>query len=101
MRYEKIGPAVAVIVSKGRSRGPAGIAAKSAGFGHIGKCSVAVIAIEHHAAHTSPQQIRPAVVVVVANGSAHRPAGIAYPCLLGDIGECSVVVVMKQGAPGL
>ena len=56
VRNKQIGPAVAVIIAESRSRGPPGIAAQSGGLGHIGKGSVAVVAIEHHAAKASYQQ---------------------------------------------
>ena len=43
-------------------------------FGHVGKCAVAVVTVEHHAAEASHLKVRPAIVVVVANRRAHGPA---------------------------
>ncbi len=98
VRDKKIGPAIAVIVPKSRACRPSGIAGQAGGFGHVGKCAIAIVAIEDDAIQTRHQQIRPTVVVVIANGRPHRPTGIAHTCLIGDIRECSVVVVVKQRA---
>jgi len=100
MRYKKIGPAVAVVISKGGSRGPSGIAAQSSGFGHIRECPVAVVTIKDHSAETRHEEIRPAIIVVVANYGSHGPARIAYASLIGNIGKGSVVIVMVESASG-
>ena len=44
--------------------------------------------------------VGPAVVVVVADGSAHRKAGRGDSGLVGDIGEGTVVIVVVERAAG-
>ena len=68
--------------------------------GDIGEAAVAVVAIESDAAEAGDEQVRLAVVVVVADCCAHGPARIADARFVGDVGEGSVVVVMKERAPG-
>ncbi len=65
VRDEEVVPAVAVIISKGCSRGPLGVAAQPGAFGHVGKGVIAIVAIELHPTKTGHQQVRPPVVVVV------------------------------------
>src|SRR5579863_3602327 len=60
-----------------------------------------VIAIKDHSPETSDQQIRPAVVVVVADYGTHGPTGITDPCFVCDVGERTVVIIVVQGAPSL
>jgi hypothetical protein len=49
---EEVVPAVAVIISKGCSRGPFGVAAQLGALGHVGKDAIAIVAIEHQPAKT-------------------------------------------------
>src|SRR5580658_7852879 len=98
VRYKEIGPTVTVIISKGSSRRPSGIATQACIPGHVGKCPIAVVAIEYNAAKTGYEQVRPAVVVIVANNCAHGEAWIADVRLIGNIREGPVMIVMIQGA---
>src|SRR3984957_908819 len=100
VRYKKIDPAIDVIISEGRSRRPPRIAAQSADLGYIGEGAVPIVAIEHDSAYTRHQQVRPAVIVVVADRCTHRPAWISHPRLLRHIRKRSVAVVMVEGAAG-
>src|SRR6266436_6928487 len=74
MRYEKIGPAIAVVVAKCGAGCPAGVAGQACFLGDVGERTIAVVAVENYTTETGYEQIRPAVIVVVADGSAHRPA---------------------------
>ena len=96
MRDEKIGPSVAVIVAKSCSHGPERISGQPRFLGCICECTVAVISIKNDSLETSDKQVGPAVIVVVADRCAHRPAWIPDAGLVGNVCKCAVVVVMKQ-----
>ncbi len=93
MRYEKIGPAIAVVVAKCGARCPAGVAGQACFLGDVGERTIAVVAVENYTTETGYEQIGPAVIVVVAYSRSHCPAGETDACLVGDIGEGAVVIV--------
>ena len=75
--------------------------ASPACLGDIGKRAVAIVAVQDDAAETGHQHVGPAIVVVVADHGAVRPAGIRHACLVGHIGKGAIVVVMEEGAARL
>ena len=95
---EEVVPAVAVIISKGCSRGPLGVAAQPGAFGHVGKGAIAIVAIEHHPTKTGHQQVRPPVVVVVPYHRPHGPAGISHAGLVRYVRKCPIAIVVIEGA---
>ena len=46
MGNEEVGPAVAVVVAEGSAGGPLRVAGEAGGFGHVGECAVAIVAIQ-------------------------------------------------------
>ena len=97
---EEIGVAVGVVVAEDGAGGPAFVVVEAGGFGDVGEGAVAVVAIEDDAAEAADEEVGEAVVVEVADGCAHRPAGIADAGFVGDVGEGAVVVVVVEGAAG-
>ena len=68
---------VAVVVDKGAARSePDAVVREVSLFRHIGKRAVAVVAVELVLPVVGDEQIFEAVVVVVADTNAHRPAGV-------------------------
>ena len=99
MGDKQVGPAIAVVVAKGRTGRPAGINAQPCLIGYIGEGAIVIVAVKGHSAKAGDQQIGPAVVVVVSDGRSHGPAGIADSGLFGHIGKGAVVVVVVKRAP--
>src|SRR5258708_3815558 len=93
MRYEKIGPAIAVVVAKCGARCPAGVAGQACFLGDVGERAIAVVAVEDYATEAGYEQIGPAVIVVVGYSRAHCPARETDACVVGDICKCAVVIV--------
>jgi hypothetical protein len=93
--------AVAVVVEKCASGAKAIASVQQAGFGrHIGKCAVAVVAVEAVVAVVGEEQVLEAVVVVVADADAHSPAGIGESGFGGHIGKRAVAVVVIEPVAG-
>ncbi len=63
-------------------------------FADIGKRAVSVVVVENVFAVIGNVQIFKAVVVVVADANALAPTGVRQAGFRGDIGECSVVIVV-------
>ena len=61
---------------------------------YIGKRSVTVVPIEHQSLFARNEDVRPSIVVVVRDGSSHRPARIADSRLVRDIGKRTVTIVV-------
>src|SRR5580693_5863586 len=66
----------------------------------IGECAVAVVAIELVLAVVGEVEILKAVIVIVADAHAARPAGIGQSGFFGDVGECAVAVVVIEAVAG-
>jgi hypothetical protein len=95
--HHQVGESIAVVIAEGSAGGPAAIG--DAGLRrHIGKCSVAIVAIENVAAQAGKVKVGPAVVVVIAHRAAHGEARRGHAGLGGDIGECAVAVVVVERA---
>ena len=88
--------AVAVIVDEGATRTPFLAGAGGSGLRRdLFKGSVALVVIKAVMAVSGDIEIVVAVVVVVADANALPPARVRKSGLDGDIGEGSVVIVMK------
>src|SRR5580698_9087840 len=96
MGNKKVGPAIAVVVTKSRTRRPAGITAQPRLGGHVAEGAIVVVVVENNSSKTGNQQIGPTVIIKVSNGGPHRPAGITDTGLLRHIGERTIVVVMEE-----
>src|SRR5580700_819986 len=101
MGDKEVRPAVFVVVAERSATGPSGLAAKPSRLRDIGKRAISTVTIKHNAIETSDEQVGPAVVIVVTDSHAHRPARIAHAGLVGNIGKSSIMVVVKQGAASL
>ena len=105
VRNEQIDEAVVVVVAEGQSRSPALVAVETGFLRHVRKRPVVVVVVEHDSAEAAYGEVGPAIVVEVANGHAHRPAGIADACLVGDVRKGAIVIVVIERAarsrPGL
>ena len=69
---------------------------------HVGKCAVAVVAIQRIAAVGGDIDILVAVVIVVADGDAHAVAVLRHAgetSLFSHVGERSVFVLMVEAIP--
>ena len=64
------------------------------------KRPVALVVVEAVVAVSGDVEVVVAVVVVVADAGALSPAGVGEAGFGGDIGECAIVVVMKEVAGG-
>src|SRR2546430_15689476 len=63
---------------------------------HVGKCAIAVVAIENVVAPIGDEQIFKPVVVVVPDAYSVGPPRFEQPRFLGDICECAVTVVLVK-----
>src|SRR5260370_10912331 len=99
----KVQLAVAVVVAERRARGPDGLRAADRYarlLCMVCERAIMFVLIESILAVINDVQIRPAVIVEVAYRHAKPPSLIGYACLFGDVGERSVVIVMKQSRTG-
>ncbi len=55
-----------------------------------------IVVIEAVLAEIADVHIRPAVVIVIADGDAEAPAVVGYAGLCGHVRECAIVIVVKQ-----
>src|SRR5579859_7222433 len=91
--------AVAVVVYEGAAVAPGFAGACDAGFfADVGKCALAVVAIEDVFSVVGDVEIFPAVVVIVADADSLAPAGVGQAGFVRDIGESTVVIVMVEMA---
>src|ERR1700691_5582548 len=96
MCNKEVRPAVAVVVTKSRTRRPTRILVQPRLSGYVAERAIVVVAVEDDPAKTGDQQIGPAVIVKVSNGRPHSPAGIADTGLFRNIGKRAIVVVMEE-----
>ena len=82
--YEKIEPAIAVIISEGRACAPA-FSRYAELFGYIGEGTVAIIVIETRHTEITDIDIWPTVVIIIANGHSHPPSLICHSGLVSHI----------------
>ena len=98
---EQIKVPIPVVVKETASRSPAWLIVPKAGtVGHVGKSSIAVVAIETVLPEVGTKNILESVVVVIADANAGRPARCLQASLLRDIGEGSVVIVLVKAISG-
>jgi hypothetical protein len=97
IRHHKIDESVAIVIAKRRACRPTAVGDARL-RGDVGKRSVAVIVIEDVAAETGQVEIRPAVIVVVADGAAHREAWRRQARALRHVSESPVVIVVIERA---
>ncbi len=95
VRHKQIELAVAVVIDPSAARAPTGAICSHAGFfGDIRESAVPIVVIENVFAPVGDEQIVKAVVIVIADADAARPAGSMQPRLGGHVGECAVAVVL-------
>src|ERR1041385_743168 len=66
---------------------------------NIREGAVPVIVIESVAVNACYEDVFEPVIVVVSNRNAHVEPNSLQPCLLGDVGERAVAIVMKEPVP--
>src|SRR5581483_1225427 len=98
---EQIEMAIAIVVQKAAASAPAIRRPGHAGFfRNVAKRTVAIVVIKDIFSEVRDKKIIEAVVVVVANTARLTPSRMREPCLGGDVGKCSVAVVVKQKTGG-
>src|SRR5262249_12610358 len=99
VRHHQIEIAVAIVISKGSPRGPAAVS--DAGLRcHVGESAVAVVSKKLVATETGDVKVRPSVIVVVADRTAHGKARSCQASLVGYVGGRPNVVVLDGDATG-
>ena len=94
-RYDNICLTVAVVIDKTATGAPLVLRGLDAGLGgHIGKCPIPVVAIEHILSPIRDEQIEVAVIVVVADAPSLPPARARQSGMRCDIGKRPVMVVV-------
>ena len=92
---EQVQSPVAVVVAESRACGPA--AHRHPGLlAHVGEGSVVVVVIQAVLAVVGHVEVGPAIVVVSPTAQPYPHRSLATPAFSRDVGERSVVVVMKQ-----
>ncbi len=90
---------IAIVITPGGAGAP--VAQRDAGFfGHIGKRAVVVVVEEPVVAIVGHEYVGPAVVIEVADCYAEAPTVVGNTSVGGDIGEGSIVVVVKERRVG-
>src|SRR6476660_6442959 len=90
--------AVPVVVEKGTASAPAGrtFLPEPGLPGHVGECSISVVAIEPVLSEVGAENVVEAVVVIVGDAHPAGPACRFQACLLGYVGERAVAVVLIE-----
>src|SRR5882762_3707283 len=89
--------AVAVIVHKAAASTPVLLMApKTSGLGYIREGAIAVVAIQNILPKTGAENIVKAVVVIVADANAARPANRMQSRFFRNIGESAISVVLIE-----
>src|SRR4029077_21213679 len=100
--YEKIKPAIAIVIDESATGVPALAVGGDTGLGgDIGKRAVAVVVVEDVLAEVGDEEIVEAVVVVIADADGLPPAGMNEARLSGDVGESTVAIIFVQAIGGL
>lgn len=95
-RYQKIELSIAVVVDKGATRSPRlAIASNSDGDCNFLEIAIALVMAKAVLTGIGDEKIVKAVVIVIAHAHALSPTGELQCRLMGDIGECSVMVVVN------
>ena len=55
-----------------------------------------VVLVEDGFSVGSDENIRPPVVVIIADGDSHSERAAGYASFLGDVGKCSIPIVLVQ-----
>ena len=98
---EKVEMAVAIIVEECAACAPAHMLVIDAGLASdIGEGAVTVVVKKDVVSPETAEEIVPSVIVVVADADARLPAGAREAGLCGDIGKCSVAIVLVQMGSG-
>ncbi len=93
----QVDEAVVVVVAEGRAGGIAIVA--HAGFGRdVGKCAVAIVAIEDIRAQAGDVEIGPAIIVIVTHRATIGETGCGDSGLVSHIGKRAIVVVVVKSA---
>src|SRR5437867_9927040 len=63
---------------------------------YVGECTVTIVLVKNAASVGCDENIRPSVVVVVADGNAHSEGSARHTGFFGDISECAVAIVFVK-----
>ena len=100
IRDEQVKQAVAIALDKRASGGVADAWLQEPGFlRDVGEGAVAVVVIERALVHARHEDVRVAVVIVIAHGNACVESAARQTGGIGDIGEDAVSVVTKEPVP--
>src|SRR5207249_489644 len=75
--------------------GPTG-GSKASFLGDVGECTVTIVLVKNAASVGCDENIRPPVVVVVADGNTHSEGSARHARFLGHIGECAIAIVLVK-----
>ena len=89
---KKIEAAIVVIIKPHRTGCPAW-SGHAGFFGHVGKSSVAVVAIQNAAAVLRHIKVGEAICVVISYGNAHAVASAGYSGFFSHVGKSSVPII--------
>src|ERR1700758_3499300 len=92
---KQVKAAITVVIAPGSAVGPVS-QCDSGLLANIRKSAIVVIAIEAVFAEVGDEDVRPAIIVKVADRHTESPAVVGHACLGGHIGERAVVVVVKE-----
>ena len=93
---EQVEPSIIVVVEPNCARRPPRGGNTGLG-GNIGKGPVAVIVIQQSAAISRDEQVRKAVVVIIANRDTHSESSAWYSSPIRNISKGTVTIVFVQG----
>src|ERR1022692_2079002 len=89
--------AVTVVVKKAASGAPTGLLVPEAsGFGHVGKRSVAIVAIKVVLSEVGTENVFVSVVVVVSDTDSGCPANRLETGFLSDVCKSAVALVFVE-----
>src|SRR5205823_5768187 len=92
-------PAITVIIDEGSGRGPEQ-AVQTGLLADIGKGTVAVVEEEFQAAILGHENVRPAIIVDVANGHAHAVAGNIETGTSADVMKSAIHILAEKPVRG-
>ena len=94
-RHEKIKKAVMIIVAPRGTCGPA-TKTDTSFSGNVCKRTIVIVVIQPILAVVGDIDVRPSIVIVVADGNAKTPPFVGNSSCFGNVGKCAVVVVVKE-----